>query len=343
MAQYNSKSTPADTAALFAMVFLSLTILVLAGIYFLRQNGFPAADAGAAENTLPHVIGTEASVTEPEPVTAQTHGTTATTVSETTVSESDSETVSEMSEIPGTQIAASTEYDKTFYDKVLMVGDSLSVGLVNYGYLKADNVFAQVGLTPASVMTTDINEESVYAKASALSPEYICIMLGTNGLSYLTEEYMTEKMGEFIDALWLTCPEAKIILVSIPPVTKVREQEKPEKIPKITAYNQLIQNLAEEKSVTFVNAFPLLQDTEGYRADDYAENDGLHFKAAAYPVILSAVQNAIIEKENEEETTFVPAPDIPAETTAPSIPEGTTVPQSVQNEETTTDIISVTG
>lgn len=333
MAQYNSKSTPADTAALFAMIFLSLTVLVLAGIYFLRQNELPAANTGAAESTLPHVIGTEPAQTESESAAVHTQETTTATISETTLSESesDSEPVSETEEVPGTQVAASSEYDKTFYDKTLVVGDSLSVGLVNYGYLKTENVFAQVGLTPASVMTTDINEESVYAKASALNPEYICIMLGTNGLSYLTEDYMAEKMGEFIDALGQTCPEAKVVLISIPPVTKEHEQEKPEKISNITAYNNHIKKLAEEKSAAFVDTFPLLLDTEGYLAADYAENDGLHFKAAAYPVILSAVQNAI----TEETVNFSPVP-------VPDIPEETTVPVSVQNE-TATDIVSISG
>ena len=339
MAQYNSKSSPADTVALFAMVFLSLTVLVLAGIYFLRQSGFPAANTGTAENTLPHVIGTEASLTAAEPVTVHTSEDPVTTVSETVPTESDTETVSETEEAAETLVFASTEYDKTFYDKVLMVGDSLSVGLVNYGYLKAENVFAQVGLTPASVMTTDINEESVYAKASALDPEYICIMLGTNGLSYLSEDYMAEKMGEFIDALGQVCPKAKIVIVSIPPVTQEHEQEKPEKIPNITAYNDHIQKVAEEKSVIFVDTFSLLLDTEGYLADDYAENDGLHFKAAAYPVILSAVQSAITESEPEETSVYVP--EIPAETTVP-VSEETTVPASAQTE-TTPDIISISG
>ena len=337
MAQYNSKSTPADTAALFAMVFLFLTILVLAGIYFLRQNVFTAPDAGTAENTLPHVIGTEASAqTVSESVTVHTQETTlTTTVSETTATETTSVTESAAEEIPGTQVSASSEYDKAFYDKVLMVGDSLSVGLVNYGYLKPENVFAQVGLTPASVMTTDINEENVYTKASGLAPEYICIMLGTNGLSYLTEDYMAEKMGEFIDALRQTCPEAEIVLISIPPVTAAHEQEKPEKISNITAYNRHIQDLAEEKSVKFVDTFTLLQDTEGYLAADYAENDGLHFKAKAYPVILSAVQSAVGGEAPGATQESPPE-------TVTGVSAGTTVPQSVQNE-TTTDIVSISG
>ena len=354
MAHYNSKSSPADTAALITMVFLALIVLVLTGIYFLRQNGYLSSDTGIAENTLPHVIGTEPVLTASVSETVSSQEASSEKVSEsteTTVSESDSETVSETEEIPGLNIIASTEYDAAFYDKVLMIGDSLSVGLVNYGYLKAENVFAQVGLTPASVMTTNINEESVYAKAAGLDPDYICIMLGTNGLSYLTEDYMAQKMGEFIDALGQICPGAEIVLVSIPPVTAAHELEKPEKLENISAYNGHIRNLAEEKSVIFVDTFSLLQDQTGYLAADYAEKDGLHFKTGAYPVILSAVQSAISEAfpAEEEQTSLVTSvPETAASSesvtsvSSSAVTTVTSVPQTVQSG-STTDIISITG
>ena len=337
MAHSNSKSSPADTAALFAMVFLALTVLVLLGVYFLRQNGFISFDPGTAENTLPHVIGTETILPDDVSETVTAQEASVTEKSETSATESVSVTISETEEIPGT-IFASTEYDKSFYDKVLMIGDSISVGLVNYGYLKAENVFAQVGLTPASVMTTDINEESVYAKAAGLDPGYICIMLGTNGLSYLSEDYMADKMSEFIDALEQTCPEAKIVLISIPPVTAEHEREKPEKLVNIEKYNKHIKDLAEERSVIFVDTFSLLQDTTGYLAADYAENDGLHFKAAAYPVILSAVQSAITEDipETDLQTSVSEQGTVTVWEPVPDTTISTTVPQTGP----TTDIIS---
>ena len=327
MARANSKSSPADTAALIAIFILIAAILVLFGIYFLRQNGFLQFDTTAAEETLPHVIGSETTaVSEITETTAAA----VTTTSMTTVSES-SETTESETEVPedGSNPAKEvpTAYDKEFYSNVLMIGDSISVGLVNYGYLQPENVFAKVGLTPASVMTTEVDEKLVYDKAAELSPAYICIMLGTNGLSYLSEDYMAEKMGEFIDELKVYCPDAEIVLVSIPPVTAEHEKEKPEKLENITAYNEHIKNVADEKSVKYVDTFSLLQGVTGYLADDFAENDGLHFKAAAYPVVLSAVQAAItgeIPSLETAETTAVTADTSAADT------ETTTVPTVLQ-------------
>lgn len=331
MASYNEKASPADAAAVWAIVFLTAVLAALVGVYFWRNHSF--ADVPTAEITDINVIGTDTVVIPPE-----------TTVSETTtvsVTSSETEvTTEETSESEKAEtIAASNEYNPEFFDRGLIIGDSISVGLVNYGYLKPENVFAQIGLTPASVLTADIDGTTVYTKAAGLDPDYICIMLGTNGLSYLSEDFMAEKMDEFIDGLRQTCPNAKIFLVSIPPVTAAHESEKPEKIENITKYNEHISKLAEKKSAPFVNTFVLLQDSGGYLAADYAENDGLHLKGAAYPVLLSAIQTAV------ESEGYVPTPapvTAPTETAAavsgttqatPAVPTETAAPETVPQEE----------
>lgn len=300
MTHDRSRSSPADTAALLTIIILIITIIVLLGIYFLRQNGMLRFENSSAEATQPHVIISEsvvdtaaetthtAAAETSAPITVTTVPSSVTTVTETTETDLPADGSNPAKPVP-------SEYDKGFFDNIFMVGDSISVGLVNYGYLKAENVFAQVGLTPASVMTTLINEESVYDKAAACDPDCICIMLGTNGLSYLSEDYMAEKMGEFIDALREKCPNSKIAVLSIPPVTEEHEKEKPENLTNISNYNEHIKKVADDRSALFVDIFPLLQGSTGYLADDFAENDGLHFKGAAYPVVLSAVQTAITE------------------------------------------------
>lgn len=337
MARSNSRTTPADTAALLAVIVLIAVVLVLYGIYYLRMNGYLQSDAASAENTVPNVIETvENTVTETVTsvtTVSETSGPAVTSSGTTVISESETEETSDTDVTSNPAIPAPTEYDKEFYDNVLMIGDSLSVGLVNYGYLKKENVFAQLGLTPASVMTTDIDEQSVYDKAVELAPEYICIMLGTNGLSYLSEDYMADKMGEFIDSLAELCPESEIAVISIPPVTAEHEEEKPEKLINISMYNAHIKRVADAKAVKFVDTYSLLQGITGYLADDYAENDGLHFKTAAYPVILSAIQTAFIGDETVTEST--------SETITVWEPETTTSVSSVQTEETETGITIV--
>lgn len=330
MASYNEKASPADVAAVWAIVFLAIVLAALVGVYFWRNHSFADVSSANGETTGINIIGTETSVIPPEITVSET-----TTVS-TSVSDTETTTEETSESEKAETVAASTEYSPEFFDRGLIIGDSISVGLVNYGYLKPENVFAQIGLTPASVLTTDIDGTTVYTKAAGLNPDYICIMLGTNGLSYLSEDFMAEKMSEFIDGLRQTCPNAKIFLVSIPPVTAEHESEKPEKIENITKYNEHISKLAEEKSAPFINTFELLRDSDGYLAADYAENDGLHLKAAAYPVVLSAIQTAV---ESEGYVPTAAPVTAPTETSAATVSETVptvpveTVPETIQQQE----------
>ena len=335
MASYNEKASPADAAAVWAIVFLAIVLAALVGVYFWRNHSFADVSSAVNETTGINVIGTETSVIPPETTVTEPTAVSVTTTETEATTEETSET--EKAET----IAASKEYNPEFFGRGLIIGDSISVGLVNYGYLKPENVFAQIGLTPASVLTADIDGTTVYTKAAGLDPDYICIMLGTNGLSYLSEDYMAEKMGEFIDGLRQTCPNAKIFLVSIPPVTAVHESEKPEKIENITKYNEHIAKLAEEKSAPFVNIFVLLQDSDGYLAADYAEHDGLHLKGAAYPVLLSAIQAAVESEGYVPTSAPVTAPTETAAAavseTVPTVPAETAaaVPETIQQQEET--------
>lgn len=333
MASYNEKASPADVAAVWAIVFLAAVLAVLVGTYFWRQYSFADKVSANSEITGMNVIEPEKEVTSPTETTASVTTTVSVTTSETET------TMSETSESEKAEtMAASKEYNPEFFDRGLIIGDSISVGLVNYGYLKPENVFAQIGLTPASVLTADIDGTTVYTKAAGLNPDYICIMLGTNGLSYLSEDFMAEKMGEFIDGLRQTCPNAKIFLISIPPVTAEHESEKPEKIENITKYNDHISKLAEEKSVPFVDTFILLQDSDGYLAADYAEKDGLHLKGIAYPVLLSAIQTAV--ESDGYVPTDAPAPTETAvvttvsETVSTTVETTTSVPETLPEQET---------
>lgn len=279
----SKKISFADAAVNAVLILLTAAAALLSCIYFLRGN---PDDDSSAENTVTHII---------EHDETETETTVVTTVAETSVTE-ETTSVTEYLSMP-----SAGEYDPAFFDDVFFIGDSLSVGLINYEFLKPENIFAQAGITPSSVKKTQIDDMTVYQKAAAFDPKYICIMLGTNGLSYLKTDDMAENMGGFIDELEKLCPEAKIVIVSIPPVTKKHEEEKAEKMASIVEYNEKLKALAEEKSVAFADAFPLLQDETGYLGNDYAEQDGLHLKIHAYPVILGAVENAVLEFYGEQE------------------------------------------
>ena len=308
MSYKDKKSSPADFAANIVIIVLAAAIAVLLCIYFLKLGG--VFD------------------TEPEPVatTAETTETTTITTTETIIITTTSAATEET--VPAITIPLG-EYEESFFDNIFFVGDSLSTGLVGYEFLPAESVFAQAGLTPSSIMFTEVKGEMVYDRAVEADPEYICIMLGTNGIAYLEADFMYEKMKLFIDELRLNCPESEIVLVSIPPVTAEHETEFPEtSIEKIKLYNSCIEKLETEMDVIWVETYSILCDDTGFLAEEYAETDGLHLKIHAYPVILSRVQEAIMNteliKELEAETASGTETEESTVTTVPDETEGTT-------------------
>lgn len=307
MSYKDKKTTPADIAANIIIIVLAAAIAVLLCIYFLRLGG--------------------AFKSEPDITAISTVETTTPATSETFIITTTSAATEE--NLPKITLPLG-EYEETFFENVFIVGDSLSTGFVNYEFLPADTIFAQAGLTPSSIMFTEVGGEMVYDKASDADPQYICIMLGTNGIAYLEVDFMYEKMKLFIDELRLNCPESEIVLISIPPVTAEHETDDPNtNIEKIKLYNDCIEKLTDEKNVIWVETYSLLCDNTGYLAEEYAETDGLHLKIHAYPVILSRIQETIMNEELIKENEAVTEAEI---TEATEVTEVTTVPESTETD-----------
>lgn len=244
----------------------------------------------------------------------------------------------------------STEYDKSFYVNSLFVGDSIFTGFSGFGYLQPENVFAQVGLNPESVLSKKIEDVTAVEKATAMQPERICIMLGTNGLAFMGIDYMAKEMNEFVVELKAACPDAQIVILSIPPVTEEHEKDNPEKIPVIEEYNSKLKTVAEDNDCLYIDIFTMLQDDNGYLAEDYAEADGLHFLGKAYGTVLSRIQYELTggdeahQKETETTTEYTEAetdvavvvPDA-TEVTVTEVPADVTTES--ETEESTVEII----
>lgn len=184
-------------------------------------------------------------------------------------------------------------YDESFFVNDLFIGDSIGTGLLNYGYLDSNQVFAQIGLNPESAHSTEFDGYTAVTKAAELQPKRIYIMLGSNGLAYMGNTYMIQQMQTLIEMLRESCPESYIYVISIPPVTKAHEAEGQETMAMVNGYNMLLKGMADEIGVIYLDLCSELQDSTGYFSDTYAEADGLHFLGAAYKKMLSFIQKSI--------------------------------------------------
>ncbi|MCM1463259.1 MAG: GDSL-type esterase/lipase family protein [Bacteroides sp.] len=266
------------------IVGVIITLCVLIYLYMSGQLGdADVANLGQTAET-PAVLTTT-------PVSVATFETSTTTAPTTTPEETAPEEETTTSD--ALTAVETDNYDPAFFTDDLFIGDSISTGLLNYGYLNADQVFAAIGLNPDSALSEEIDGETCIARAEAKQPKRIYIMLGSNGLAYMGNTYMIGKMETLVESLKEVSPESYIYILSIPPVTKAHEEEGTETMAMITGYNKLLKDLADDLAVVYLDLCSELENSAGYFSDAYAEADGMHFLGAAYKKMLSFLQKSI--------------------------------------------------
>lgn len=187
-------------------------------------------------------------------------------------------------------------YEKDFFSNDLFIGDSISTGYSLYGFLDERNVFAKIGLNPSTVLTKNIStcygEIGIEAMLGYTDPKRAYIMLGSNGIQWLSIENMLHSTDTLVTLIKNACPQCEVVIVSVPPVTYAYDTTVPDVdvMSKIDSYNTGLSDYCAAKNMLFVDAASCLKDSTGYFDAAYAESDGMHFKASAYKTLLSKIQ-----------------------------------------------------
>lgn len=198
-------------------------------------------------------------------------------------------------------VPASEKQSITYYDKTVFIGDSLTVGLAGYNIVPAQCVIASIGLNISKIdtekITTPSGSTAPPISATALEtlkqkkPENIYIMLGSNGIAWLSNESMINKYSAFIDNIKQALPQSRIYILSIPPVTSERENaaESPIKNAAIDKYNSELLKMANAKGLYFVDLNTAIKNNAGRLDTDKAQKDGMHFKQATYVTMIDYI------------------------------------------------------
>jgi len=277
-------------------ILIAATVIVLIVLIYLYMTGkLEPTDVANMDESGEVAQITTTAVTTGEAVGMETTADTEETTAETEEFIVTDTTTEETSEEPAETVEAAEtdDYDPGFFANDLFIGDSIYTGLVNYGYFESSNVFAQIGLNPESARTKAYDGYTSVSKAQEMQPKRIFIMLGSNGLAYMGNTYMSEQMALLVNELKAVCPDSYIYVVSIPPVTKAHDSAGQETMVMVNGYNKLLKGMCEEVGVVFLDLCSELEDSSGYFSADYAEADGLHFLGSAYKHMLSFFQKSI--------------------------------------------------
>lgn len=229
----------------------------------------------------------------------------------------------------------SGEYNKEFFESDLFIGDSISTGYFLYGFMDEKNVFAKIGLNPSSVLTKCV--PTVYGEITAEDmvkytlPRRVYIMLGSNGIQWLSGESMLRSMKSLTDKITLASPETEIVIVGVPPVTAAYDAtvEGMDVMAAVNSYNSGLAQFAAENSFIFIDPGAILRDSTGYFAGQYAEGDGMHFKSATYKVLLSYIEREVTAAE---ERAAIAAAEEEAALAAAGLTEGTDNADGIEDD-----------
>jgi len=229
-----------------------------------------------------------------------------TSFSETAAPATETELVTECSVPAASSPTTDTDYDTDFFSSDLFIGDSISTGYTLYGFLNDKNVYAKVGLNPSTVLTKSVStcygDIGISTMLTYTMPKRVYIMLGSNGIQWLSVGNMLQSTDTLVDLIKEVCPECDVVIISVPPVTAAYDStvQDVDVMAKINEYNTSLSSYCTANGMLFVDAASILKDETGYFNKTYAESDGMHFKSSAYKTLLSKIQSDVTEFEEAE-------------------------------------------
>ena len=180
-----------------------------------------------------------------------------------------------------TLVPQSGAVDLDYFDDAVFIGDSRTEGLyINTGLSNA-TFFAHQGLMVDEVYTKEVatvdgKKTTVMDALARTSFSKVYIMLGINETGWIYEDIFIEKYGDIIDGIRAINPDAVIYVQSILPVSQeVSETHSYIKNERTSTYNQLLQEMAEEKGVYFVNVAEAVTGGDGCLRPELTF-DGVH-------------------------------------------------------------------
>lgn len=264
-----------------------------------------AATATAASTTSAKET-EAATTTRHKPVTVRITTTTEPPVSETT--EETEETTMPLDE-SYSSYRFTDEYND-FLSRCVFVGDSICSGLKLYDILPAKSVLAQGNVAARNIFDfkfkLDGDELSILSALVNLKPEYIVFSMGMNDVNITSEEAFCDNYSELLKLTESFLPDAKLIVLSVTPVTTESKFTSNENIDNFNSELKLC--LDKTEKWTYVDVTRELKNSVNALKTNYNGGDGVHLAPDAYQAILFQLCERMVDGkvyDSEGNVTFV--------------------------------------
>ena len=203
-------------------------------------------------------------------------------------------------------VPESEAVDDSWFADAVFIGDSRTDGLRLYSGIKDVDFLCYKGLTVFEVMDNKPVIETANGKVGVLQAleqkQYakIYLMLGINELGYYNDQGFADTYGAIVDQIMELQPNADIYLQSLIPVSteKCQQTKQPYYVTneQIAIYNEIIETIAAEKEVYYVNVKEAMVNEDGELPAD-ASSDGIHFHKEGYQTWYQYLKTHTVEEE----------------------------------------------
>ncbi len=222
----------------------------------------------------------------------------------------------DVEQLGNTVLELTKDAGQEYIDNTLFIGDSNTVRTLVYGYTKWDNVVAAMSMgvqhIPSLKMTYFKGMKSPVTTPEAvkiIQPQRIIITFGTNNtVGYKIEDFI-KMYKEGLDAIVKAWPYADIIINSIPPVDKQRENLSI-KMQTIDEYNKALAELAKKEGYKFLNSSEALKDEKtGFAKKDFTIGDGIHLSKKGTDALFEYIKTHAYIAEDRRPKPLKPVPE----------------------------------
>ena len=206
------------------------------------------------------------------------------TTAETTAETETEETAAETTKAPAPPTFMEVSGD--YFADALLIGDSRTVGLSEYGGLNNATYFADVGMSSFNVLTkkltvTGMGETDLPSLLASRKFGKIYLMLGINEMGDGCDSVF-EQYSDVVSQLRAVQPDAVLFVEANLHVTA--EKSSADSVfnnPNIDYLNGKIASLADGQNVFYLDANPLFDDGSGNLNPDLS-GDGIHVYGVGY-------------------------------------------------------------
>ncbi len=202
----------------------------------------------------------------------------------------------------GTPIPVS-ELETSFYRESAFVGNALADGIEAYGILPDTDIYAKVGIDLDNAYTTAADNDSMSVVDQLKSKNFskVFLFFGESELASNDASGFEDKYAELIGKVKSYQQEARIYVVSIPPVTKETSESSASgmTVRNIRSYNNALRRLAADEEVYYADAYEALADDDGYLKSGVSA-DGINLDRDSYIIMLNYIaDNAYIPDSSD--------------------------------------------